>query len=50
MFILGLVLLLAKIDPIAEKQDYKKNTLKAYSNSYVKIILALPIKVITLHI
>lgn len=39
-FYLSLVLLLAEVDLIAEKQGCKKNVFRAYSIGYIKIIFA----------
>lgn len=43
------VLLLAKIDLILEEQDEKKDTLRARSTDYVKIVFILLTKVVTLY-
>lgn len=47
---LGLLLLPAEVDPIQKKQNYKKKTLMVYSICYIKMIFALSIKIIALHI
>lgn len=49
MFNLSLVLLPAKVDPVIEKQGYKKDALKTCSIGRVEIILALLAKVVTLY-
>lgn len=49
IFNLGLVLLPAKINPIPEKQSYKRNALRVYGNGYVKIVLAPSTNVVTLY-
>lgn len=48
-FDLGFVLLQVKIDPIAKKQSCKRNVFRAYGTGRIKIILALPTKVIALY-
>lgn len=47
---LSLVLLLAKVYPILEKQGYKRDAFMAPDTSCIKIILILLIKIITLYI
>lgn len=49
-FNLSFVLLLTEIDLIPEKQSYKRDALVAWSTNCVKIIHALLIEVIPLHI
>lgn len=50
MFNLSLVLLPAKVDPILEKQNHKKDALIAYGTGHIKIICILSTKVITLYV
>lgn len=45
-----LILLLVKVDPILEKQSYKRDALLACSISYIKMILVLSKKVVSLYI
>lgn len=47
---LSLVLLLAEVDSILEKQSYKRDTLRAHGTGRIKIILGLSIKVVALHV
>lgn len=49
-FKLSLVLLLAEVNLISEKQGRKKNTLGAHGTGHVEIVLILSIKVIALYI
>lgn len=49
-FELGLVLLLAEIDFIIEKESCKKDILRAYCTGCVKIVLALLTEVIALYV
>lgn len=44
------MLLLIKVDPIAEKQSCKKDVFRACGTGYIKIILILLIEVIVLYI
>lgn len=50
MFYLSFVLLPIEIDPILEKQSYKKNALVAHGTNYIEIVLILSIKVVALPI
>lgn len=47
---LSLMLLLAEVDPISEKQGYKEDVLVARGTAYAEMILALSIKVVALYI
>lgn len=49
-FNLSFLMLPAKIDPISEERDRKKDAFRAHSLSRVKIILALLIKEVTLYV
>lgn len=49
-FNLSLVLLLAEVNLILEKQSHKWDALVAYSIGYIKMILILSTKIITLHV
>lgn len=49
-FNLSFVLLSVKVNPILEKQDYKKDALVAYGTSHIKIILILLTNVIVFYI
>lgn len=49
-FVFNFMLLLAKVDLILKKLDYKENVLMACGFGHIKIIFALLIKVITFHI
>ena len=49
-FYLSLVLLLAEIDPVAEEQSCKRYALRARGTGCVKIVLALPIEIVVLHV
>lgn len=44
MLDLHLILLLAKVDYISEKQDYKKDAIKFYSIGHIKKLFALSAK------
>ena len=46
---LGLVLLLADIDLIAEERSYKKHALRARGTGHIEMILTLPTKVVALN-
>lgn len=43
------MLLPVEIDPIAEKQNHKKNALGTYGTGHVQIILALPTEIVAFH-
>lgn len=47
---LSLLLLLAEVNAILEKRIHERDVLVAYSISYIKIIIILSEKIITLHI
>lgn len=47
---LGFLLLQIKVNPISEKQIYKKDVLIAYDNSYIKMIFAILIKLVVFYI
>lgn len=47
---LSFVLIPAKADSILKKQSCKKDAFKAYSISYIEIILVLLIEIVTLYI
>lgn len=47
---LGFVLFSAEVDSVLEKQSRKRDALVAYGTGYIKIILALSTKVVTLYI
>lgn len=49
-FNLSLVRLLTEVDPIAEKQDCKKEALKAYGTGRIKMNLALLTEIVALNI
>lgn len=50
VFNLSLVLLPAKIDPLAEKQGCEGNMFEACDTGHVEIILILLIKIVVFHI
>lgn len=49
VFYLTLILLLVEIDPILEKQSFKKDVFITCGNSYIKIIFALLVKFIAFY-
>lgn len=50
MFKLSFMLLPAKVDSIAKKQDHKGNAFKTCGTGCIQIILALLTKIVALHI
>lgn len=50
MLNLDFILLLAEVDLILEKKNYKKNAFMVFSSNYFEIVFTLPIEVKIFHI